>query len=183
MPNVANYFFVSNNFTSLRIPAGDRHYFVVEVSGVHCGDTAFFARLCASLERREFLPALLAFFEARDVSAYAFDRPPMTAIKAEIVEGQKTTAVQFADDYEWEPEEEKRGIWASDFEEKCRQYFIERHVDLKFFPKQFGLAIRGHVISKRSTGGKAKYFPVEGHKTAKPYGEEFMDPPAESPAE
>jgi hypothetical protein len=69
---------------SAQIGAHDRRYFVLEVSGARMGDGDYWQALYNSINTAEFHGALLAFLLERDISAYHCDKPPMTALKAEI---------------------------------------------------------------------------------------------------
>ena len=96
--NVANFIFVSNDFTPIRIEPGDRRYCVLEVSPRFKDDHEYFIHLFDTFDEPDFYENLLTFFLKINIKNWRPDATlPLTPAKARIIEEcQNNTKVRRA---------------------------------------------------------------------------------------
>lgn len=70
LANVANLVLTSNNANSLTVSPDDRRFALFQCSSVHKGDTDYFNKLGAHLERPEVARAYYQYLKSMDLSAY-----------------------------------------------------------------------------------------------------------------
>jgi len=70
LANIANLILTSNNANSLTISPDDRRFALFQCSSMHKGDTAYFVKLGAHLERPEVARAYYQYLMSMDLSAY-----------------------------------------------------------------------------------------------------------------
>jgi hypothetical protein len=99
--NVSNFFFVSNHLDSMRIEAGDRRFFVLEVSRDRIGDHEYFSKLFQLVAREDFKSALLSYFLTLPTESLDTQRPPETELKQSLIDYNEPYAVQFIKSVKW----------------------------------------------------------------------------------
>lgn len=65
-----NFVFTTNNPNPIPIPSDDRRFVVVEVSGIHKGDSDYFTDLAKNIENKQVQRAFFQFLKKRDLSRY-----------------------------------------------------------------------------------------------------------------
>jgi hypothetical protein len=99
--NVSNFFFVSNHLDAMKIEAGDRRFFVLEVSPERIGDHEYFSRLFELVATEDFKSALLAYFLGLDTKELDTQLPPETELKQSLIKYSEPYPLVFIKNEMW----------------------------------------------------------------------------------
>jgi hypothetical protein len=175
--NVNNYFFCTNNYNSIKMGMKDRRYFILEVSDIHQQDTAYFAELREGFDDM-FKAHLLGYLLNMDIREFNPYTPPMTDLKRELQDSQKSFPVQFIEEFDWVGKElTNEQLW-----QKYSDWIDDMGFDRKYMGKpgiSFGRAIAKHVDVQVTTRG-GKSVRVYRPKEAPP---QYVEPPRQVPPE
>ena len=91
LANVANLILTSNNANSLTVSPDDRRFALFQCSSMHKGDTDYFNKLGAHLERPEVARAYYQYLKSMDLSAYPISFQHARPITEYYKESQHTS--------------------------------------------------------------------------------------------
>jgi hypothetical protein len=162
--NVNNYFFCTNNYSSIKMGQKDRRYDIKEVSDKHEKDIRYFSRLRKTFTR-EMKSQLLRYFLDIDTSDFNHLIPPTSVLKKEMQDSQKPLAELFFEHFDWKDsvgfDRSKDGMVCKDlytegFIPFCDKFAIPERYRISF--GGFGMAIRKYV-DHTGEGKDRRYYP------------------------
>jgi hypothetical protein len=162
--NVNNYFFCTNNYSSIQMGQADRRYDIKEVSETHKQDTKYFSDL-----RRTFTSdmksQLLGYFLSIDTKDFNSKIPPSSALKKEMQAAQKPLVQIFFENFDWrdsvgfDRREDGllyRELYKDGFLAFCDEYGVPDRYRVSL--QGFGMAIKKY-IDQQTVDGDRRYYP------------------------